>query len=172
MEELVGKKLAEQLRLLSLAVYAEGGRIAEEGNFLIADTKFEFGTVDGNVILIDEVLTPDSSRYWRAADWKPGVAPESWDKQVIRDYLEGLDWNKQPPAPPLPEDIVRRARERYQDVFESLTGRRLDEGQAVVPRGERTSLRVRQNRRHRFGARAREMGRDYHRLGRHRPSAA
>jgi len=126
MAELVGSKLAERLRELSLAVYAEGGRIAEQGGFLIADTKFEFGTVDGTIILIDEVLTPDSSRYWRAADWKPGVAPESWDKQVIRDYLEGLDWNKQPPAPPLPEDIVRRARERYQDVFESLTGRSLD----------------------------------------------
>jgi phosphoribosylaminoimidazole-succinocarboxamide synthase len=126
MQELVGKELAEELRHLSLAVYAEGGRVAEKGGFLIADTKFEFGIVGGNVILIDEVLTPDSSRYWRAADWKPGVAPESWDKQVIRDYLEGLDWNKQPPAPPLPEEIVRRARERYQHVFDSLTGRRLD----------------------------------------------
>jgi phosphoribosylaminoimidazole-succinocarboxamide synthase len=126
MERLVGGELARDLRRLSLAVYAEGVRVAEESGFLIADTKLEFGIENDGVILIDEVLTPDSSRYWRAADWKPGVAPESWDKQVIRDYLEGLDWNKQPPAPTLPEEIVRRARERYLDVYSSLTGKSLD----------------------------------------------
>jgi phosphoribosylaminoimidazole-succinocarboxamide synthase len=126
MERLIGRELAHDLRRLSLAVYSEGVRVAEESGFLIADTKLEFGTVNEKVILIDEVLTPDSSRYWRAADWKPGVAPESWDKQVIRDYLEGLDWNKQPPAPLLPEEIVRRARERYLHVYNSLTGQSLD----------------------------------------------
>ncbi len=126
MESLVGEELAEELRLLTLRVYAHGYRVAKEKGYLLADTKFEFGIVDDAVILIDEVLTPDSSRYWRAADWKEGVAPESWDKQVIRDYLEGLDWNKQPPAPMLPEEIVRRARERYLDVLRALTGRGLD----------------------------------------------
>jgi phosphoribosylaminoimidazole-succinocarboxamide synthase len=126
MESIVGKELAGKLRTLSLEVYALGHAVAKQKGYLLADTKFEFGIVDGTIILIDEVLTPDSSRYWRAADWKEGVAPESWDKQVIRDYLEGLDWNKQPPAPALPEEIVRRARERYLDVLRALTGRGLD----------------------------------------------
>jgi phosphoribosylaminoimidazole-succinocarboxamide synthase len=126
MESSIGEDLASELRELSLQVYENGHRVAKEKGYLLADTKFEFGIVDGGVILIDEVLTPDSSRYWRAADWKDGVAPESWDKQVIRDYLEGLDWNKQPPAPALPEEIVRRARERYLDVLRALTGRGLD----------------------------------------------
>ncbi|HMB68181.1 MAG TPA: phosphoribosylaminoimidazolesuccinocarboxamide synthase, partial [bacterium] len=78
------------------------------------------------LILIDEVLTPDSSRYWRVEDWREGEPPESWDKQVIRDYLDGLDWDKTPPAPPVPEEIVHRARERYLDVYRALTGRELD----------------------------------------------
>ncbi len=126
MESLIGEDLADQLRTLSLDVYAHGHRVAKEKGLLLADTKFEFGTVDGTIILIDEVLTPDSSRYWKAGDWKEGVAPESWDKQVIRDYLETLDWNKQPPAPVLPEEIVHRARERYLDVLRALRGRGLD----------------------------------------------
>jgi phosphoribosylaminoimidazole-succinocarboxamide synthase len=126
MESLVGRELAAELKELTLAVYDFGHRTAREKGFLLADTKLEFGFVDGDVTLIDEVLTPDSSRYWRAGDWKEGVAPESWDKQVIRDYLDGLDWNKQPPAPALPVEIVDRARERYLDVLCALTGRGLD----------------------------------------------
>lgn len=127
MKHQIGSELAEKLRELSLTLYAAGTRVAQSKGFLLADTKFEFGLVEGAPILIDEVLTPDSSRYWRAADWRPGIAPESWDKQVIRDYLDGLDWNKQPPAPPLPDEIVLRARERYLDVLRALTGRGLDD---------------------------------------------
>jgi phosphoribosylaminoimidazole-succinocarboxamide synthase len=124
--ELVGADLAERLRSLSLRVYAHGLEVAKEKGFLLADTKFEFGLLDGEIILIDEVLTPDSSRYWRADDWRPGEPPESWDKQVIRDWLETLDWNKQPPGPELPADIVQRARARYLDVYRAITGRNLD----------------------------------------------
>lgn len=125
MESLVGSGLAHELRDISLQVYDRGAQIAERAGFLLADTKFEFGFINGRVHLIDEVLTPDSSRYWRAGDWAPGTPPESWDKQVIRDYLETLDWNKQPPAPSLSSEIVGRARERYLDVLRALTGRDL-----------------------------------------------
>ncbi|HMB69237.1 MAG TPA: phosphoribosylaminoimidazolesuccinocarboxamide synthase [bacterium] len=119
----VGSDLASRLRDLSIRVYEFGHRIAEPRGFLLADTKFEFGFVDDELILIDEVLTPDSSRYWRAEDYEPGTPPESWDKQVIRDHLETLDWNKQPPGPELPAEIMNRARERYLDVYRALTGR-------------------------------------------------
>jgi len=126
MGAMVGRDLAEELRSLSFDVYEFGHRLARERGFLLADTKFEFGHVNGELILIDEVLTPDSSRYWRAADYRPGQPPESWDKQIVRDYLETLDWNKQPPPPALPSEIVRRARERYLDVHRALTGRDLE----------------------------------------------
>jgi phosphoribosylaminoimidazole-succinocarboxamide synthase len=127
MVDLVGRDTAEELRDVSLELYREGHDIAESKGFLLADTKFEFGRIDGDLILIDEVLTPDSSRYWKAADYRPGHPPESWDKQVVRDYLDTLDWNKQPPPPPLPADIVNRARERYLDVYRALTGSDLDD---------------------------------------------
>jgi phosphoribosylaminoimidazole-succinocarboxamide synthase len=126
MKKITGDELAVELRRHSLEVYAEGSRIAQARGFLIADTKFEFGSLGDRLILIDEVLTPDSSRYWKASDWREGVAPESYDKQVIRDFLEESSWNKQPPAPLLPEEIVRRARERYLDVLVSITGRGID----------------------------------------------
>jgi phosphoribosylaminoimidazole-succinocarboxamide synthase len=122
MADQVGQELADRLRRISLDVYRQGHAVAAEKGFLLADTKFEFGFVDGELILIDEVLTPDSSRYWRKQDYVPGEPPESWDKQVIRDYLETLDWNKQPPGPELPAEIVNRARERYLDVYRALTG--------------------------------------------------
>ncbi len=118
----VGRELAERLRRVSLDVYRFGHEVAAGKGFLLADTKFEFGFVDGELILIDEVLTPDSSRYWRKEDYVPGEPPDSWDKQVIRDYLETLDWNKQAPGPELPAEIVNRARERYLDVYRALTG--------------------------------------------------
>jgi phosphoribosylaminoimidazole-succinocarboxamide synthase len=124
--DLLGGRLAETLRDVSVRVYEHGHRIAKAKGFLLADTKLEFGHRDGRLILIDEVLTPDSSRYWRVADWREGEPPDSWDKQVIRDYLDGLDWDKTPPAPPVPEEIVHRARERYLDVYRALTGRELD----------------------------------------------
>ena len=121
----LGAGLAERLRALSLMLYREGHSIAEGRGFLLADTKFEVGFVDDELIVIDEVLTPDSSRYWRRNDYRPGEPPDSWDKQVIRDYLAGLDWDKTPPAPPLPPEIVHRARERYLDVHRAITGREL-----------------------------------------------
>jgi len=124
--DMLGAELAGTLRDVSLSVYEHGHAVAKEKGFLLADTKFEFGRKDGRLILIDEVLTPDSSRYWRVEDWREGEPPESWDKQVIRDYLDGLDWDKTPPAPPVPEEIVHRARERYLDVYRALTGRELD----------------------------------------------
>jgi len=122
---LVGRELATRLRDLSLRLYAHGHEVAERKGFLLADTKFEFGLLDDELILIDEVLTPDSSRYWRAADYRPGEPPDSWDKQVIRDWLDGQDWNKQPPGPDLPASIIHRARERYLDVYRAITGRDL-----------------------------------------------
>ncbi|MCA9751281.1 MAG: phosphoribosylaminoimidazolesuccinocarboxamide synthase, partial [Gemmatimonadetes bacterium] len=127
MADLTGRDLAERLRDISLAVYEHGHRLAEERGFLLADTKFEFGFVGDELILIDEVLTPDSSRYWRKEDYRPGEPPESWDKQVVRDWLEAQDWNKQPPAPDLPADIVNRARGRYLDVYRAFTGHDLDD---------------------------------------------
>jgi phosphoribosylaminoimidazole-succinocarboxamide synthase len=126
MEDQVGRELARRLRDLSLRVYAYGHAVAERRGFLLADTKFEFGFAGDELILIDEVLTPDSSRYWRKRDYVPGKPPESWDKQVIRDYLESLDWDKRPPAPDLPESIVARARERYLDVYRAITGNDLE----------------------------------------------
>jgi phosphoribosylaminoimidazole-succinocarboxamide synthase len=122
----LGGELAETLRSVSIRVYEHGHRVAESRGFLLADTKFEFGHKDGRLILIDEVLTPDSSRYWRVQDYRPGEPPDSWDKQVIRDHLDGLDWDKTPPAPELPEEIIHRARERYLDVYRAFTGHELD----------------------------------------------
>lgn len=125
MEASLGENLAGRLRSLSLTLYGEGHAIAESRGFLLADTKFEFGFVGDELLVIDEVLTPDSSRYWRQEDYRPGEPPDSWDKQVIRDYLAGLDWDKTPPAPPLPPEIVHRARERYLDVHRAITRREL-----------------------------------------------
>ncbi|MGQ0722134.1 MAG: phosphoribosylaminoimidazolesuccinocarboxamide synthase [Candidatus Eiseniibacteriota bacterium] len=126
MSALIGADLAATLRDVSIRVYEHGHRVAAAKGFLLADTKFEFGTVNGRLALIDEVLTPDSSRYWRKAGYRPGEPPDSWDKQVIRDWLDGLDWDKTPPAPDVPDEILQRARERYLDVYRALTGRELD----------------------------------------------
>jgi phosphoribosylaminoimidazole-succinocarboxamide synthase len=118
MEEIVGADLAEKLRELSLSLYARGAELAAQRGILLADTKFEFGMLDdGSILVIDEALTPDSSRYWLVDSWAPGMNPPSLDKQFLRDYLETLeDWNKQPPAPALPEDIVKGIRARYMDL--------------------------------------------------------
>nr|WP_320133300.1 phosphoribosylaminoimidazolesuccinocarboxamide synthase [uncultured Holophaga sp.] len=115
---IVGLDLATRLRDLSIALYRRGCELARERGILLADTKFEFGTLPGGeLILIDEALTPDSSRYWLADQWQPGINPPSLDKQYLRDYLETLpDWDKQPPAPSLPADIIAGIRERYLDL--------------------------------------------------------
>ena len=118
MAQTIGPELAQRVRDLSLALYRRGQELALERGILLADTKFEFGLLeDGGLILIDEALTPDSSRYWLANAWKPGANPPSLDKQFLRDYLETLpDWNKQPPAPQLPEAIITGVRSRYLDL--------------------------------------------------------
>jgi phosphoribosylaminoimidazole-succinocarboxamide synthase len=118
MAGLVGEGLAARIREVCLALYRRGRDLARDRGIILADTKFEFGLLeDGEPILIDEVLTPDSSRYWLAESWRPGANPPSLDKQYLRDYLEGLPgWNKQPPAPHLPEDVIRGVRERYLDL--------------------------------------------------------
>ncbi len=119
---LVGTDVATQVRDLSIRLYETGRIWAATKGIIIADTKFEFGLLDGKVILIDECLTPDSSRFWPATDYAPGMSPPSFDKQFVRDYLETLDWNKTPPAPALPEAIVERTSAKYMEAFERLTG--------------------------------------------------
>lgn len=131
-ERMLGPEVAARLRDASIAVYRRGRDIAAERGIIIADTKFEFGRAeDGSIVLIDEVLTPDSSRFWPADLYAPGRGQPSLDKQPLRDYLEELvqrgEWNKQPPAPDLPSEVVEGMSRRYQDVFQRLTGTRLDE---------------------------------------------
>ncbi|MCX7927624.1 MAG: phosphoribosylaminoimidazolesuccinocarboxamide synthase [Candidatus Omnitrophica bacterium] len=119
----LGRGLTEQLKEKSIALYKKASQYAESRGIIIADTKFEFGINDGNIILIDEVLTPDSSRFWPKDEYKPGGPQPSFDKQFVRDYLESLDWNKTPPAPHLPDDIVRKTSEKYLKALELLTGK-------------------------------------------------
>jgi phosphoribosylaminoimidazole-succinocarboxamide synthase len=110
------------LRDLTLGIYARASAYAEGRGIILADTKFEFGLIDGQITLGDEVLTPDSSRYWPAASYAPGGPQKSFDKQFVRDYLETLDWNKQPPAPPLPEEVILKTAAKYREAYETLTG--------------------------------------------------
>ncbi len=121
----VGAKLAEEVRRLAIAVYLRGREIAEKQGIIIADTKMEFGTIDGKIILIDELLTPDSSRFWPQDSYAPGRSQNSFDKQFVRDYLLSLDWDQTPPAPTLPEDIIRKTSERYIEAYRRLTGTEL-----------------------------------------------
>lgn len=125
MEAAVGVEDAAEMRRLTLALYAKASAHAEAKGLILADTKFEFGRVNGMIILGDEVLTPDSSRFWDAALWKPGGAQASFDKQFVRDYLESIHWNKQAPAPALPEEVVERTQAKYLEAFRLLTGREL-----------------------------------------------
>ena len=120
--ELIGTDLAARLRDLTLAIYRRAAEYALSRGIIIADTKFEFGFVDGQLVLADEVLTPDSSRFWPAADYAPGRPQASFDKQFVRDWLETLDWNKQYPAPVLPEEVVAGTWAKYHEAFERLTG--------------------------------------------------
>jgi len=121
---LVGREVAGRVAELAIALYRRGSAIAEPAGIILADTKFEFGTdpATGELILIDEVLTPDSSRFWDASDYEPGRAQASFDKQYVRDYLETLDWDKTPPGPELPPDVVAGTRARYVEAFERITG--------------------------------------------------
>ena len=122
--EIIGQPTAIELRRRTLALYSLAAEYASSRGVIIADTKFEFGRLpDGRLILIDEVLTPDSSRFWPAAQYAPGRDQPSFDKQYVRNYLESLDWNKQPPAPPLPDDVVAGTRQRYVEAYKMLTGR-------------------------------------------------
>jgi len=124
--KIVEPGLARQLRDISLALYKKAADYAAQKGIIIADTKFEFGTTPAGITLADEVLTPDSSRFWPADKYQPGKAQESFDKQYVRDYLEQIRWNKQPPTPALPPDVAVRTSEKYQEAYQRLTGRNLD----------------------------------------------
>jgi len=121
LENQVGEQLANELEEVSLRLFASATALAARAGFIIADTKFEFGMIGGRLTLIDEALTPDSSRYWDAQAWKPGMEPPGYDKQVVRDWLASSGWNKLPPGPALPEPVVRTTIERYRNVRERLT---------------------------------------------------
>jgi len=123
MEAKVGAQRARQLRDLTLAIFSKASRHAESKGLILADTKFEFGEIDGEIILADEVLTPDSSRYWPAEGYAPGGPQPSFDKQYVRDYLESIRWNKHAPAPSLPDEVVTRTREKYLEAFRLVTDR-------------------------------------------------
>lgn len=119
---LIGTELAEQVKKISLTLYEQASHYAREHGIIIADTKFEFGlSEDGELILIDEIFTPDSSRFWPVASYKPGRSPDSFDKQYVRDYLETLDWNKKPPGPNLPDVVISRTSEKYYEALKQLT---------------------------------------------------
>ncbi len=122
MVEHVGRELSEELRRRSIDIYQRGADYAAQRGVIIADTKFEFGQVDGEVILIDEALTPDSSRFWPADKYQPGGSPPSFDKQFVRDWLETTSWDKNSPPPALPEDVVTQTRAKYIEAFETITG--------------------------------------------------
>ena len=118
----IGEELAQQVQEVSLRIYREAAAYACDRGIIIADTKFEFGLDEhGKLVLMDEVLTPDSSRFWPADQYQPGVNPPSFDKQFVRDYLETLDWDKQPPGPELPQEIVARTTAKYREALERLT---------------------------------------------------
>jgi phosphoribosylaminoimidazole-succinocarboxamide synthase len=121
MERMIGTKLAERIIDISLAIYGRAKRIADEAGMIIADTKMEFGIADNKLILIDELLTPDSSRFWPKADYEEGRSQKSFDKQFLRDYLLSIKWNKKPPAPELPDDIIVKTKERYKEALYRLT---------------------------------------------------
>jgi phosphoribosylaminoimidazole-succinocarboxamide synthase len=120
---LLGEALAAKVRTVSLELYRQGADWARERGIIIADTKFELGIVEGDLVLCDEVLTPDSSRFWPTDAYVPGTTPPSFDKQPVRDYLDGLDWDKRPPPPPMPDEVVAASSSRYIEAYERVTGR-------------------------------------------------
>lgn len=119
--KILGEETASKVKELTLAIYKRASEIAEKKGIIIADTKMEFGLYDGKLILIDELLTPDSSRFWSKKDYKPGKSQDSYDKQIVRDYLISIKWDKKPPAPVLPNEIVQKTAERYEEIFRILT---------------------------------------------------
>jgi phosphoribosylaminoimidazole-succinocarboxamide synthase len=123
--EILGEEIADRVKMLSLEIYSRGRDHAAERGIIVADTKFEFGTVNGELLLIDECLTPDSSRFWPVDEYSVGHSPPSFDKQFVRDYLETLDWNKTPPAPRLPKDVIEKSSAKYREAFRRLTGSEL-----------------------------------------------
>jgi phosphoribosylaminoimidazole-succinocarboxamide synthase len=121
--EKIGKKMAERVKDLSLSIYKKGAEFADEKGIIIADTKFEFGMANNELILIDEILTPDSSRFWPKSEYKPGGPQKSFDKQYLRDYLISINWNQKPPAPSLPEKVITDTRDKYLEALKRLTGK-------------------------------------------------
>lgn len=126
-ENMIGKDAAGKLKNISIELYEKANKYAESKGIIIADTKFEFGQIDGEIILIDEVLTPDSSRFWPKDEYEPGKAQSSFDKQFVRDYLETLDWDKKSPGPQLPEEIVSKTTQKYLQALKMITGKRFNE---------------------------------------------
>ena len=125
LSDLIGRSKAEKVRELSLALYKDAAAYTEKRGIILADTKFEFGELNGEIIVADEIFTPDSSRFWEKADYEPGRPQKSFDKQYLRDWLETLDWDKTPPAPPLPEAVIKATAERYKEAYRRLTGQDL-----------------------------------------------
>ena len=122
MREIVGAEKADGIARISTELYSRASEYAREKGVIIADTKFELGEIDGKLILIDEVLTPDSSRFWPEDKYEPGKSQPSFDKQYLRDYLSTLDWDKNPPPPPLPEEIIEKTKLRYEEAVKKITG--------------------------------------------------
>jgi len=125
MKKIVGNELAKKLEKISLQIYKRASHFLNPRGFILSDTKLEFGIYDGKIILIDELLTPDSSRFWSREDYKPGSSPVSFDKQFLRDYLENLDWDKTPPAPSLPPGIIKKTSQKYLEAYQRITGKKL-----------------------------------------------
>ncbi len=125
--DIVGLEIAELAKQKSLELYSQGAEYALERGIIIADTKFEMGFVDGELVIADEVLTPDSSRFWAKDEWKPGTTPPSFDKQPVRDFLDGLDWDKSPPPPELPDEVITASSKRYREGYEKISGKNLDD---------------------------------------------
>ena len=123
-EEQIGSGLVSELKEKSIAIYKKGAQYALSKGIVLADTKFEFGMLDGKLVIADEMLTPDSSRFWDLANYEPGRPQKSFDKQFLREYLETLDWDKQPPAPKLPREVIEKTREKYIEAYEKITGKK------------------------------------------------
>jgi phosphoribosylaminoimidazole-succinocarboxamide synthase len=122
----IGRELAEKLRDVSIALYNKASKHAESRGLILADTKFEFGIIDGELVVADEMFTPDSSRFWSIDEYEPGRPQKSFDKQFVREYLEAIKWNKQPPAPELPEDVIKKTEAKYIEAYERITGKKLE----------------------------------------------
>jgi len=122
----IGRELAEKLRDISIELYVKASKYAESRGIILADTKFEFGLVDDKIVVADEMLTPDSSRFWAMDEYEPGRPQKSFDKQFVREYLENIQWDKKPPAPVLPDDVVRKTELKYIEAYERITGKKFD----------------------------------------------